>query len=200
MKLESELKRLQSSLTETYTTPQNPSKRMRRSINYKETNSVISDNESKNSNSTSSYNESLIGINIDTTSNLSVHFGEVETFDIERHKSENERPIDLLMGGSFWNGSAEDLNTLPISFRPHQNEYIMLLYKLHMESHANSLKKRTQSVRFFNEFALELFCDSDDDESVVVLPTPIDDRFVDVFEEIDSELPMLHIITERHLV
>ena len=46
MKLESELKRLQSSLAETYTTPKNPTKQMRRSINYKETNSVISDNES----------------------------------------------------------------------------------------------------------------------------------------------------------
>ena len=52
----------------------------------------------------------------------------------------------------------------------------------------------------FNELALDLSYDSDNDDSIVILPTPIDDRFVDVFEEKDSELPMLHIITERHLV
>ena len=37
-------------------------------------------------------------------------------------------------------------------------------------------------------------------DSIVILPTPIHDRFVDFFEEIDNELTMSQIITERHLV
>ena len=39
-----------------------------------------------------------------------------------------------------------------------------------------------------------------DDDSILILPTPIDDRFVDVLEEIDNELTMSQIITEKHLV